>query len=60
MKKNLVVYCTHCNDGFAPTLDTHASFSEMREAAIADGIPANILAETAAALGEAFEIELDI
>ncbi len=55
-KGNLVVYLTHCNEGFEPEMDTYSNFEEMK----AERLPANVLAATAAALGEDYEIELDI
>ena len=61
-KENLVVYVRHCNDGFAPLMQTFENFADMKE----DGeggypsFPPNVIAETAAALGEPHEIELDI
>jgi hypothetical protein len=59
-KGNLVVYSTHCNGGFTPEMKVYDSFEALKDAAGKDGIPINIVAETAAALGVEFEIELDI
>jgi len=59
-KGNLVVYTTHCNDGFAPEMKVYDSFQALKAAAAEDGVPINVVAETTSALGEEFEIELDI
>ena len=59
-KGNLVMYYSHCIDGFAPEMEVYDSFEALKNAAVDDGIPINVVAETAAALGVEFEIELDI
>jgi len=61
-KGNLVVYRRHCNEGFEPKMDTYPDFMSMKDANT-DGYPyypPNVIAETAAALGKPYEIELDI
>lgn len=58
-KNKIVVYSQGHRE---PVMKTYDSFREMAEATV-DGAPLyprNVLAETAAALGEPFEIELDI
>jgi hypothetical protein len=62
-KGNLVVYSTHhCvpERKVVPEMKVYDSFQALKDAAGKDGIPINIVAETAAALDEEFEIELDI
>jgi hypothetical protein len=59
-KGKVLVYATHTNARFAPEMKIYPSFEAARVAAHEDAIPANVLAEAAAALGESFEIELDI
>lgn len=59
----LVVYLTHCNDGFAPTMHIYENFDEMASDQGEHGgtrMPRNVLATTAAALNIDFEEELDI
>jgi len=60
---NLVVYVQHCNGGWAPSMETYASFAEMKDAVSSGFVsmfPENVIAETAAELNEPYEIELDI
>lgn len=57
VKGALLVYVTHCNEGFAPLMVVYDDFEAMQAN---DSIPTNVLAETAAALGEEYEIEMDI
>jgi hypothetical protein len=61
-KENLVVYMRHCNDRFAPRMQTFENFADMKEDKEGGypSFPQNVIAETAAALGEPHEIELDI
>ena len=53
----LVVYCTHCNDRWAPSMEIYEDFDQMKED---EELPKNVIEETAGALDLAYEIELDI
>jgi hypothetical protein len=59
-KNLLLVFRRYGDDSSAPTMLLYDSFAVMKAAAAKDGIPANVLAATAAALVEEFEIKLDI
>jgi hypothetical protein len=60
----IVAYITHCHQGFKPSYDTYDSFDHFKDATDGSGqcpvFPSNVIALTAAALGEPYEIELDI
>jgi hypothetical protein len=62
-KGAIVVYRQHCNQRFAPTMATYRDFEEFRTATGERGnvlYPQNVIAEAASALGEPYEIELNI
>lgn len=62
-KGKLVVYEFDESGERAPAMEVFEDFAEIRDALIDDRYPAyprNLVAETAAALGEEYEVELDI
>ena len=53
---NIAVYTRHVNDGFAPTIVAYDSFETAEE----NGVPSDILATAADAMGADYVRELDI
>lgn len=62
-KCKIVVYMSDPDDRIEPAMEVYDDFDEMK-AAVLDGTypryPSNVIAETAAALGKPYEIDLDL